>query len=150
MTAYILFVKMSEWVFIFFVFLFFVHDFSKACMLIPFAFAVWKRLWSKGNWRKKLFWLFFRWISRERDWKQEDSMTYFRMLIWLMKIKIWGSCHMISILLIVLNDGLCTPSLSLFTKIFTLTSKFSLYLCLIITNKLFVCCLLEMNSVILI
>ncbi|KAF3951735.1 hypothetical protein CMV_022645 [Castanea mollissima] len=23
--------------------------------------------WSKGNWRKNLFWLFFRWISRKRD-----------------------------------------------------------------------------------
>ena len=54
-------------------------------MIIPFAFAVRKRLWSKGIWRKKLFWLFFRWISRERerDWKQEDSMTYFTKFTWL-------------------------------------------------------------------
>ena len=57
---------------------------------------------------------------------------------------------MMSILLIVLNDGLCTPSLSLFTNLFTHTSKFSLYICLIITMKLFVCCLLELNFVILI
>ena len=57
---------------------------------------------------------------------------------------------MISILLIVLNDGLCTPSLSLFTNLFTHTSKISLYLCLIITMKLFVCCLLKLNFVILI
>ena len=57
---------------------------------------------------------------------------------------------MMSILLIVLNDGLCTPSLSLFTNLFTHTSKFSLYLCLIITMKLFVCCLLELNFDILI
>ena len=57
---------------------------------------------------------------------------------------------MISILLIVLNDGLCTLSLSLFTNLFTHTSKSSLYLCLIITMKLFVCCLLELNFDILI
>ncbi|XP_075638552.1 TMV resistance protein N-like [Castanea sativa] len=31
------------------------------------TYEVRKRLWSKGNWRKKLFWLFFRWISRKRD-----------------------------------------------------------------------------------
>ena len=69
--------------FYFYVFLFFVRDFSKACMLIPFAFAVTKRLWSKWNWRKKPFWLFFHWISRQRDWKQEDSMTYFKKFTWL-------------------------------------------------------------------
>ena len=68
--------------FYFYVFLFLIRDFSKACMIIPFAFAVWKRLWSRGNW-KRLFWLFFRWISRERDWKQEDSMTYFKKFTWL-------------------------------------------------------------------
>ena len=45
--------------FYFYVLLFFVRDFSKACMLILFAFAVRKRLWSKGNWRKKLFGSFF-------------------------------------------------------------------------------------------
>ena len=56
---------------------------------------------------------------------------------------------MISILLIVLNDGLCTPSMSLFADLFTHTSQFSLHLCLIMTMKLFVCCLLELNFVIL-
>ena len=69
--------------FYFYVFLFFVRDFFKACMLILFAFAVRKRMWSKRNWRKKLFWLFFRWISRERDLKHEDSMTYFKKFTWL-------------------------------------------------------------------
>ena len=40
--------------------------------------------------------------------------------------------------------------MSLFTNLFTHTSKFSLYICLIITMKLFVCCLLDLNFVILI
>ena len=53
---------------------------------------------------------------------------------------------MISTLLVVLNDA---PSLSLFTNLVNHTSIFSLYLCLIITMKLFVCCLLELNFVIL-
>ena len=57
---------------------------------------------------------------------------------------------MITMLLILLNDGLCTPSMSLFTDLFTHTSQFSLHLCLIMTVKLFVCCLLELNFVILI
>ena len=42
-------------------------------MIIPFAFAVRKRLWSKGIWRKETIWLFFRWISRERERERETG-----------------------------------------------------------------------------
>ena len=66
-------------IFYFYVFLFFVCDFSKACMIIPFAFAVRNDSGVRGIGERNYFGSFFV-GSQERDWKQEDSMTYLKSL----------------------------------------------------------------------